>query len=130
MHYPHRRRTVVSAEFFDTEILAPVLEVLETRGAEELGDRELEGVGEFLESLPWSGLPNTCRSMLAFFIQLLAQDNEPGMGGDADPDLLAGDAVDADLHRAVDKELANRGGGVEVSERWSEHIGQQIGKDK
>ena len=31
------------------------------------------------------------------------------MGGDADPDLLAGDAVDADLHRAVDKELADRG---------------------
>ena len=54
--------------------------------------------------------------MVTSFIQLLAQDNEPGMGGDTDPDLLAGDAVDANLHRAVDKELADRGGGVKISD--------------
>ena len=68
VHHPLRDWPVADPWLFDTEVLAPILQVLETRDAEELGDGNLEGVGELFESLPWSNLANTCHSMLAAFI--------------------------------------------------------------
>ena len=37
-----------SARLFYAEVLEPVLHVLQTRGAEEFGDAEIKGIGQFL----------------------------------------------------------------------------------
>ena len=47
-----------SARLFDTKVLEPVLHVLQTRGAEEFGDAEIKGIGQFfalnkVKKCPW-----------------------------------------------------------------------------
>ena len=48
MHYPSRHRAVVRPRLFDAEVLEMGVEIRGAGRGEELGDGELEGVGEFL----------------------------------------------------------------------------------
>ena len=49
MNHPHRHRPVAGPRFFDTEVLEVVLHVLQRRGAKQLGDAEIKGVGQLFE---------------------------------------------------------------------------------
>ena len=49
MHYAYRHRPVVRPRFFDAEVLEMVGQVRGAGRGEELGDGELEGVGEFFQ---------------------------------------------------------------------------------
>ena len=48
MHHAYGRRAIVRPWLFDAEVLEVGIEVGGAGGCEELGDGELEGVGEFL----------------------------------------------------------------------------------
>ena len=48
MHHPHRYQPVVRPWLFDAQILEMLGEIRRAGRGEELGDGELEGVGEFL----------------------------------------------------------------------------------
>jgi len=48
MHHAYRHRPIVRSRLFDAEILEMLGEVRRAGRGQELGDGELEGVGEFL----------------------------------------------------------------------------------